>query len=149
MDEVRDLYAQAGGISPVLHGSGVFYRGGTHVLSVLTLAGPEARLTVDDIQTKTEKRFMHHYNFPPYSSGETGRMGATGRREIGHGALAEKALAMVLPSVEDFPYTIRVVSEPWLQMVLLQASICASTIALMDGGVSSKHLLPVSLWINV
>ncbi len=139
MDEVRDLYAQAGGISPVLHGSGVFYRGGTHVLSVLTLAGPEARLTVDDIQTKTEKRFMHHYNFPPYSSGETGRMGATGRREIGHGALAEKALAMVLPSVEDFPYTIRVVSESMASNgSTSQASICASTIALMDGGVPIK-----------
>ena len=139
MDEVRDLYAQAGGISPVLHGSGVFYRGGTHVLSVLTLAGPEARLTVDVIQTKTEKRFMHHYNFPPYSSGETGRMGATGRREIGHGALAEKALAMVLPSVEDFPYTIRVVSESMASNgSTSQASICASTIALMDGGVPIK-----------
>ncbi|MEK7113507.1 MAG: polyribonucleotide nucleotidyltransferase, partial [Patescibacteria group bacterium] len=135
MDEVRDLYAQAGGISPVLHGSGVFYRGGTHVLSVLTLAGPEARLTVDDIQTKTEKRFMHHYNFPPYSSGETGRMGATGRREIGHGALAEKALAMVLPNIEKFPYTIRLVSEALASNgSTSQASICASTLALMDGG---------------
>lgn len=139
MDEVRDLYAQAGGVSSVLHGSGIFYRGGTHVLSVLTLAGPEARLTVDEIQTKTNKRFMHHYNFPPYSSGETGRMGATGRREIGHGALAEKALAMVLPNVENFPYTIRLVSESMASNgSTSQASICASTLALMDGGVPIK-----------
>lgn len=139
MDEVRDLYAQAGGVSSVLHGSGIFYRGGTHVLSVLTLAGPEAKLLVDGMQTRVEKRFMHHYNFPPYSSGEVGRMGSTGRREIGHGALAEKALAMVLPSVEDFPYTMRVVSESMASNgSTSQASICASTLALMDGGVPIK-----------
>ncbi len=136
MDEVRDLYAQAGGISSVLHGSGIFYRGGTHVLSVLTLGGPEDRHMVDGMQTKTEKRFMHHYNFPPYSAGETGRAGFTNRREVGHGALAEKALAMVLPSLTDFPYTIRVVSESMASNgSTSQASICASTLALMDGGV--------------
>ena len=136
MDEVRDLYAQAGGLSSILHGSGIFYRGGTHVLSVLTLGGPEDRHMIDGMQAKNEKRFMHHYNFPPYSSGEVGRAGFTNRREIGHGALAEKALAMVLPPLEKFPYTIRVVSESMASNgSTSQASICASTLALMDGGV--------------
>ncbi|MFA6077104.1 MAG: polyribonucleotide nucleotidyltransferase [Candidatus Paceibacterota bacterium] len=139
MDELRDLYAQAGGVSSVLHGSGIFYRGGTHVLSVLTLGGPEDRHMIDGMQTKAEKRFMHHYNFPPYSSGETGRAGFTNRREVGHGALAEKALAMVLPSALEFPYTIRLVSESMASNgSTSQASICASTLALMDGGVPIK-----------
>jgi len=136
MDEVRDLYAQAGGLSSILHGSGIFYRGGTHVLSVLTLGGPEDRNLVDGMQIKLEKRFMHHYNFPPYSAGEVGRFGMTNRREVGHGALAEKALAMVLPKIEDFPYTIRIVSESTASNgSTSQASICASTLALMDAGV--------------
>jgi polyribonucleotide nucleotidyltransferase len=136
MDEVRDLYAQAGGLSAQLHGSGIFYRGGTHVLSVLTLGGPEEKNLVDGLQLREEKRFMHHYNFPPYSSGEVGRFGMTNRREIGHGALAEKALAMVLPAVADFPYTMRIVSESMASNgSTSQASICASTLALMDGGV--------------
>lgn len=139
MDEVRDLYAQAGGLSSILHGSGIFYRGGTHVLSVLTLGGPEDKHMVDGMQEKSEGRFMHHYNFPPYSAGETGRAGFTNRREVGHGALAEKALAMVLPSAMDFPYTIRVVSESMASNgSTSQASICASTLALMDGGVPIK-----------
>lgn len=136
MDELRDLYAQAGGVSSILHGAGIFYRGGTHVLSVLTLGGPEDRHLVDGMQLRVEKRFMHHYNFPPYSAGEVGRAGFTNRREVGHGALAEKALAMVLPSALDFPYTVRVVSESMASNgSTSQASICASTLALMDGGV--------------
>ncbi|HEV7424348.1 MAG TPA: polyribonucleotide nucleotidyltransferase [Candidatus Paceibacterota bacterium] len=136
MDELRDLYAQAGGVSSVLHGSGIFYRGGTHVLSVLTLGGPEDRHMIDGMQAKEEKRFMHHYNFPPYSAGEVGRAGFTNRREVGHGALAEKALAMVLPPLADFPYTVRVVSESMASNgSTSQASICASVLALMDGGV--------------
>lgn len=136
MDGLRDLYAQAGGISSVLHGSGIFYRGGTHVLSVLTLGGPEDKNFIDGMQTKSEKRFMHHYNFPPYSGGEVGRTGFTNRREVGHGALAEKALAMVLPTIEEFPYTMRVVSESMASNgSTSQASICASILALMDGGV--------------
>jgi len=139
MDELRDLYAQAGGVSSILHGSGIFYRGGTHVLSVLTLGGPEDRNLVDGLQIKVEKRFMHHYNFPPYSAGEVGRTGSTNRREVGHGALAEKAIAMVLPKVEDFPYTIRIVSESMASNgSTSQASICGSTLALMDGGVPIK-----------
>ena len=134
MDELRSLDVQAGGISSILHGSGIFYRGGTHVLSVLTLSGPEDKLLIDSMQAKIEKRFMHHYNFPPYSNGEVGRMGFTNRREIGHGILAEKALAMVLPSVSEFPYTIRLVSESMASNgSTSQASICASTLALMDG----------------
>lgn len=139
MDELRNLYAQAGGLSPVLHGSGIFYRGGTHVLSVLTLGGPEERHTIESMETSTEKRFMHHYNFPPYSAGEVGRLGSTNRREIGHGYLAEKALAMVLPSKEEFPYTMRLVSESMASNgSTSQASICAGTLALMDGGVPIK-----------
>ncbi|MEK9182735.1 MAG: polyribonucleotide nucleotidyltransferase, partial [Patescibacteria group bacterium] len=139
MDEVRDLYAQAGGLSSILHGSGIFYRGGTHVLSVLTLGGPEDKHMVDGMTEKTEKRFMHHYNFPPYSGGEVGRAGFTNRREVGHGALAEKALAMVLPSPMEFPYTMRVVSESMASNgSTSQASICAATLALMDGGVPIK-----------
>ena len=139
MDELRELYAQAGKFSSILHGSGIFYRGGTHVLSVLTLGGPEEKLLVDGMEAKEEKRFMHHYNFPPYSSGEVGRMGNTNRREIGHGALAEKALAMVLPSVSEFPYTMRIVSESMASNgSTSQASICASILALMDGGVPIK-----------
>jgi polyribonucleotide nucleotidyltransferase len=139
MDGLRDLYAQAGGISSILHGSGIFYRGGTHVFSALTLGGPEDRHLVDGMEGREEKRFMHHYNFPPYSAGEVGRSGFTNRREVGHGALAEKALAMVLPSVENFPYTIRIVSESMASNgSTSQASICASTLALMDAGVPIK-----------
>ncbi|OGI63832.1 polyribonucleotide nucleotidyltransferase [Candidatus Nomurabacteria bacterium RIFCSPLOWO2_01_FULL_39_18] len=139
MDEVRDLYAKAGGLSSILHGSGIFYRGGTHVLSVLTLGGPEDRHMVDGMTDKTEKRFMHHYNFPPYSGGEVGRAGFTNRREVGHGALVEKALSMVLPSPSEFPYTMRVVSESMASNgSTSQASICAATLALMDGGVPIK-----------
>lgn len=140
MDEVRELYAQAGGLSTLLHGSGVFYRGGTHVFSALTLGGPEDKQEVNGMDTTSSRRFMHHYNFPPYSAGETGRAGFTNRREVGHGALAEKALLMVLPNKEEFPYTIRLVSESMASNgSTSQASICASTLALMDGGVPIKN----------
>ncbi len=139
MDGLRELYAQAGGISSILHGSGIFYRGGTHVFSALTLGGPEDKHLVDGMEGREEKRFMHHYNFPPYSAGEVGRSGFTNRREVGHGALAEKSLAMILPKVEDFPYTIRIVSESMASNgSTSQASICASTLALMDAGVPIK-----------
>lgn len=136
LDEVRNLYAKAGGISEVLHGSGIFYRGETHVLSVLTLAGPESMHTIDGIEFSAKKRFMHHYNFPPYSSGETGRVGGLNRREMGHGFLVEKALTPVIPEKILFPYTIRVVSESVASNgSTSQASICATTVALLDGGV--------------
>jgi polyribonucleotide nucleotidyltransferase len=139
LDEVRSLYAKAGGISDVLHGSGIFYRGETHVLSVLTLGGPESMQLVEGMESTFKKRFMHHYNFPPYSGGETGRVGGLNRREMGHGFLVEKALTAVLPDKISFPYTIRVVSESTASNgSTSQASICASTVALLDGGVPIK-----------
>jgi polyribonucleotide nucleotidyltransferase len=141
LDEVRSLYAQAGGVSPILHGTGIFYRGGTHVFTALTLGGPGDSQIVDTIENNDmQKRFMHHYNFPPFSVGETGRLGGMNRRAIGHGALAEKALSAVLPSKEEFPYTIRLVSESTASNgSTSMASTCASTIALMDGGVPIKR----------
>jgi len=137
MDEVRALYAQAGGISPVLHGSGIFYRGSTHILTALTLAGPEAAQLIDTMEEReSKKRFMHHYNFPPFSVGETGRVGGFNRRMIGHGALAEKAIAPVIPPKEQFPYTIRLVSETLSSNgSSSMGSVCGSTLALLDGGV--------------
>ncbi|MEK7574791.1 MAG: polyribonucleotide nucleotidyltransferase [Patescibacteria group bacterium] len=136
MDQLRPLFAQAGGISPILHGSGIFYRGGTHIFSALTLGGPGESQVVEGMEFQTKKRFMHHYNFPPFSSGETGRIGSTNRRMIGHGALAEKALSAVLPPKETFPYTIRLVSEAFASNgSTSMGSVCGSTIAMMDGGI--------------
>ncbi len=137
LDEVRPLYAQAGGISPALHGSGIFYRGETHIFTALTLGGPDASQILDTIEESgTKKHFMHHYNFPPFSVGETGRIGGTNRRMIGHGALAEKALVAVIPEKTVFPYTIRLVSETMASNgSSSMGSVCASTLALMDGGV--------------
>ena len=139
MDEVRELYAQAGGVSPILHGSGIFYRGGTHILSALTLGGPGESQIIDGIEPIKQKRFMHHYNFPPFSSGETGRIGGVNRRMIGHGALAEKALSAVLPPQDEFPYTIRIVSESMASNgSTSMASVCGGSLALMDAGVPIK-----------
>ncbi len=138
IDEVRPLNSQVD-LLPRVHGSALFTRGETQVLSVCTLGAVNDNQIVDDLTEVETKRFMHHYNFPPYSVGEVGRMGSPGRREIGHGALGEKALSQVLPSLEEFPYTIRVVAE-----VLesngssSQASICAGTMALMAAGVPIK-----------
>ena len=141
MDDVRELYAQAGSFAPMVHGTGIFYRGGTHVLSALTLGGPGDALALNTIETQNgKKRYMHHYNFPPYSVGESGRVGGFNRRMIGHGALAEKALLPVIPSQEEFPYTIRIVSESLASNgSTSQASVCGSTIALMDAGVPIKR----------
>ena len=139
LDEVRNIFAAAG-VLPVVHGSGIFYRGGTHILSLVTLGGPKDAQLIEGMEVQKTKRFMHHYNFPPFSTGETGRMGGTGRREVGHGALAEKALSAVIPSEEDFPYTIRIVSESMASNgSTSQGSICASTMALMDAGVPIKN----------
>lgn len=139
MEEIRPLFAQAGGISPIIHGSGIFYRGGTHVFSALTLGGPKDAQLIEGMEEKTEKKFMHHYNFPPFSTGETGKMGGLNRRAVGHGALAEKALVPVLPETEDFPYTIRIVSESMASNgSTSMASVCGSTLALMDAGVPIK-----------
>lgn len=141
LDEVRNLYAQAGRVSPVLHGSGIFYRGGTHIFSALTLGGPEAAQLIDTIESADlKKRFMHHYNFPPFSVGETGRVGGFNRRMIGHGSLAEKSLLPVIPTQAEFPYTIRLVSETLSSNgSSSMGSVCASTLALMDGGVPIKR----------
>lgn len=142
MDEIRPLFAQAGGVSPVLHGSGIFYRGQTHIFTALTLGGPDDEQVIDSIEgqgAETKKRFMHHYNFPPYSVGETGRFGGLNRRMVGHGALAEKALAAVIPAKEQFPYVIRLVSEAFSSNgSTSMGSVCGSTLALMDGGVPIK-----------
>ncbi|MEK7166366.1 MAG: polyribonucleotide nucleotidyltransferase, partial [Patescibacteria group bacterium] len=137
LDEVRPLFTQAGGISPIIHGTGIFYRGGTHIFSALTLGAPSDSQVIDGMETgEVNKRFMHHYNFPPFSSGETGRMGGTNRRMIGHGALAEKALVAVIPHKDIFPYTIRLVSESMASNgSTSMGSVCGSTLALMDGGV--------------
>ena len=136
MDEIRPLFVQAGGVSPILHGSGIFYRGGTHVMSTLTLGSPQDALVIDGVVAQEDKRFMHHYNFPPFSTGETGKIGGTNRRMIGHGALAEKALSAVIPEKEVFPYTVRLVSEAFASNgSTSMGSVCASTLALMDGGV--------------
>jgi len=128
VDEIRPLDAEVDYL-PRVHGSGLFTRGQTQALSVLTLAPMGETQIVDGLDPEYKKRFMHHYNFPQYSVGETGRYGAPGRREIGHGALGERALEQVLPSLEEFPYAIRSSS---------QASICAGTLALMAGGVPIK-----------
>ena len=140
VDEIRPIYAEAGGISSILHGSGVFYRGGTHVLSVATLGGPQDSQIIDSMEDQqVDKRFIHHYNFPPFSTGETGKIGGTNRRMIGHGALAEKALLPVIPSQEQFPYTIRIVSESMASNgSTSMASVCGGTLALMDAGVPIK-----------
>ncbi|MBP7899034.1 polyribonucleotide nucleotidyltransferase, partial [Candidatus Gracilibacteria bacterium] len=138
-DQVRAIYAKAGGFSDVLHGTGIFYRGETHVLSVLTLGGPEDATAIEGMEIRGTKRFTHHYYFPPYSAGETGRVGGINRREMGHGFLAEKALIPIIPDKMAFPYTIRVVSESMASNgSTSQASICGSSIALMDGGVPIK-----------
>ncbi len=135
-DEVRPLFAKAGGISPILHGTGIFYRGGTHVLSVLTLGGPNDAQTIEGMEEAGKRRFMHHYNFPPFSAGETGRVGGQNRRMIGHGALAEKAIRAILPKKEHFPYTIRIVSESLASNgSTSMGSVCGSSLALMDAGV--------------
>jgi polyribonucleotide nucleotidyltransferase len=141
LDELRALYAQAGGVSPVLHGSGIFYRGATHIFTALTLGGPEAAQLIDSIEeSEVKKRYMHHYNFPPFSVGESGRVGGFNRRMIGHGALAEKAVLPVIPTQEEFPYTIRLVSETLSSNgSSSMGSVCASTLALMDGGVPIKR----------
>ena len=137
-NEIRPLAAEVG-VLPRAHGSGLFTRGQTQVLSVCTLDTLSACQKLDTIWEETEKRYMHHYNFPGYSVGEAKPARSPGRREIGHGALAERALVPVLPSVDEFPYAIRVVSEVLSSNgSTSQGSICGSTLALMDAGVPIK-----------
>ena len=135
IDAIRKLDAQID-LLPRVHGSAMFTRGETQVISIATLGAMSDAQLIDDLTQEENKRFMHHYNFPPFSVGETGRMGSPGRREIGHGALGERALAQVIPNELDFPYTIRVVSEVVESNgSTSQASICASSMALMAAGV--------------
>ncbi len=137
-NEIRPLGAEVG-VLPRVHGSGLFTRGQTQVLSVCTLDTLSANQKIDSIWEETEKRYMHHYNFPAYSTGEARGAKSPGRREIGHGALAERALLPVIPSEEEFPYAIRVVSEVVSSNgSTSQGSICGSTLALMDAGVPIK-----------
>ena len=139
MDEIRPLAAEVG-VLPRVHGSGLFTRGQTQVLSVCTLNTLSAAQKLDTIYPEDTKRYIHHYNFPAYSTGEARAARSTSRREIGHGALAEKALLPVIPSVEEFPYAIRVVSEVLSSNgSTSQGSICGSTLALMDAGVPIKR----------
>ena len=139
MDEIRPLDAQVA-VLPRVHGSGLFTRGQTQVLSICTLNTLSANQKLDTIFPETEKRYIHHYNFPAFSTGEARAARSTSRREIGHGALAEKALVPVLPSVDEFPYCIRVVSEVLSSNgSTSQGSICGSTLALMDAGVPIKR----------
>ncbi|MBD0392569.1 MAG: polyribonucleotide nucleotidyltransferase [Microcoleus sp. C1-bin4] len=144
LDEVRPVSCRVGVLPSRVHGSGLFNRGLTQVLSAATLGTPgDAQDLGDDLHPQQDKRYLHHYNFPPFSVGETKPMRSPGRREIGHGALAERALLPVLPSKEDFPYVIRVVSEILSSDgSTSMGSVCASTLALMDAGVPLSQ--PVS-----
>jgi polyribonucleotide nucleotidyltransferase len=139
LDEIRPMSAEVG-LLPRAHGSGLFQRGQTQVLTVLTLGALGEVQILDGVDLEEEKRYMHHYNFPPYSVGEAKPTRGPGRREIGHGALAEKALEPVIPGEDEFPYAIRLVSEVLMSNgSTSQASVCGSTLALMDGGVPIKN----------
>ncbi len=138
IDEIRPLSSRVD-LLPRTHGSALFTRGQTQALSICTLGALNEHQMLDGLEVEETKRFMHHYNFPPFSVGETGRYGAPGRREVGHGALGERALKQVMPSAKDFPYTVRLVSEVLESNgSTSQASICASTMALMAAGVPIK-----------
>jgi polyribonucleotide nucleotidyltransferase len=135
---IRPIWGEVG-ILPRTHGSGLFTRGETQVLTITTLGTPRDEQKLDTLGPKEIKRYIHHYNFPPFSTGETGRVGSPGRREIGHGALAERALIAVLPDFEVFPYTLRLVSEVLSSNgSTSMASVCGSTLSLMDAGVPIK-----------
>ena len=141
-EEIRPIECEVG-VSPRVHGSGLFTRGQTQIMSLLTLGTAKEGQRIDDLSLETDRRFMHHYNFPPYSVGETGFMRGPKRRDIGHGALAQRSLEPVIPSTEDFPYTIRIVSETLESNgSSSMGSVCGSTLALMDAGVPIKA--PVS-----
>jgi len=141
-EEIRPVSCEVT-ISPRTHGSGLFTRGQTQILSLLTLGTAKEGQRIDDLSLETDRRFMHHYNFPPYSVGETGFMRGPKRRDIGHGALAQRALEAVIPTTEEFPYTIRIVSETLESNgSSSMGSVCGSTLALMDAGVPIKA--PVS-----
>ena len=136
--DLRPVSAQVG-LIPTAHGTGLFQRGETQVLNVLTLGLPKMDQMLDTLDPVTKKRYMHHYNMPPYANGETGRMGGTKRREVGHGMLAERALLPLVPSLEEWPYALRLVSEVLSSNgSTSMASVCSSSLSLMDGGVPLK-----------
>ena len=138
LDEVRKLYAEIG-LFKRLHGSALFMRGNTQSLAVTTLAAPGAAQLIETMEITDRRRFMLHYNFPPYSVGEIGRLGMPGRREIGHGNLADKTIRPLIPNPDEFPYTIRVVSEIMSSNgSSSMASVCAASLSLMDAGVPIK-----------
>ncbi len=138
LDEIRPLKIEVG-LLPRTHGSGLFQRGHTQALCVLTLGAPGLEQSIETMEFVGTKRYLHHYNFPPFAPGEVGRIGFPGRREIGHGALAERAILPVIPTKEEFPYTIRVVTEILSSRgSTSMASVCGSTLALMDAGVKIK-----------
>jgi polyribonucleotide nucleotidyltransferase len=145
-DEIRPISCEVG-VLPRTHGSGLFTRGDTQVLSITTLGSPGEEQLLDTISQEESKRFMHHYNFPPFSTGEVKRMGTPGRREIGHGALAERSLEPLIPPVDKFPYTVRVVSEVLSSSgSTSMASVCASSLSLMDAGVPIKsHVAGIAM----
>ncbi len=139
LDEIREISCEVG-LLPRTHGSGLFTRGSTQALSIVTLGPPGAEQLLDEMKLEGKKSFMHHYNFPPFSVGETRPMRGPGRRDIGHGALVERALVSLIPSKEEFPYTIRVVSEILSSNgSSSMASVCGSTLALLDAGVPIKE----------
>ncbi|MBI2639728.1 MAG: polyribonucleotide nucleotidyltransferase [Candidatus Sungbacteria bacterium] len=150
LDEIRPLSADAG-ILPRVHGSGLFIRGETQALSTLTLGAPGDQLIIEGMDVRKKKRFIHHYNFPPYSVGEIKPMRGPGRREIGHGALAERALTPLIPKEEEFPYTMRIVSEILSSNgSSSMASVCGSILALMDAGVPlKKHAAGVAMGLMI
>jgi polyribonucleotide nucleotidyltransferase len=141
-EEIRSIWCEVG-VSPRTHGSGLFTRGQTQIMSLLTLGTAKEGQRIDDLSLETDRRYMHHYNFPPYSVGETGMMRGPKRRDIGHGALAQRALEAMIPPADEFPYTIRIVSETLESNgSSSMGSVCGSTLALMDAGVPIKA--PVS-----
>lgn len=141
IDEIRELSSEVG-ILPRVHGSGLFSRGITQILTTATLAAPSSELLIEDMYGEVAKRFIHYYNFPPYSNGETGRVGFPKNREIGHGMIAENALRPVIPDQKDFPYMILLVSETMSSSgSTSMASTCGSTLALMDAGVPIKDMV--------
>jgi polyribonucleotide nucleotidyltransferase len=141
-EEIRPIECEVG-VSPRTHGSGLFTRGQTQIMSLLTLGTAKEGQRIDDLSLETDRRYMHHYNFPPYSVGETGMMRGPKRRDIGHGALAQRALEAMIPPADEFPYTIRIVSETLESNgSSSMGSVCGSTLALMDAGVPIKA--PVS-----
>ena len=146
LTDIRTLSAEVE-VLPRVHGSALFQRGETQILGVTTLNMLRMEQKLDTLKPERTKRYMHNYNFPPYSTGETGRVGSPKRREIGHGALAERALLPVLPSREEFPYAIRQVSEALSSNgSTSMGSVCASTMALLNAGVPLKARSPASRW---